>query len=37
MAKAQEVRNVVVYIYGNDVLGELLPHLLEQVCALPSH
>ena len=31
MAKALETRNVVQYIYGNDVLIELLPHLLEQL------
>ena len=31
MVKALEVRNVVGYIYANDVLQELLPHLLEQL------
>lgn len=31
MVKALETRNVVQYIYGNDMLQELLPHLLEQL------
>ena len=31
MVKALETRNVVQYIYGNDGLQELLPHLLEQL------
>ena len=31
MSKAFETRNVVVYCYGNDVLKNLLPHLLEQL------
>ena len=31
MLKALETRNVVLYIVGNDVLAELLPHLLEQL------
>ena len=31
MAKAFETRNVVQYCFGNDVLKNLLPHLLEQL------
>ena len=31
MVKALETRNVVQYIYGNEGLQELLPHLLEQL------
>jgi dynein heavy chain len=31
MAKAYETRNVVQYCFGNDVLKNLLPHLLEQL------
>ena len=31
MVKALETRNVVAYIYGNDMLQELLPHLLDQL------
>lgn len=31
MGKAFETRNVVQYCFGNDVLKNLLPHLLEQL------
>ena len=31
MQKAYETRNVIQYCYGNDVLKNLLPHLLEQL------
>ena len=31
MTKAFETRNVVAYCFGNDVLRNLLPHLLEQL------
>ena len=31
MSKGNETRNVVQYCYGNDVLKQLLPHMLEQL------
>ena len=31
MSKALETRNVIMYCFGNDVLKNLLPHLLEQL------
>eukprot|EP00966_Prymnesium_polylepis_P274411 6340229-Prymnesium_polylepis.1 len=31
MVKALETRNVVAYCHGNDMLIEMLPHMLEQL------
>lgn len=31
MSKAVETRNVVAYCYGNEILAEMLPHMLEQL------
>ena len=31
MTKALETRNVVAYCHGNDMLIEMLPHMLEQL------